>query len=387
MQNPYNSIEHRNKLRPEWGTKIQKLAEDKQVKHLQFRFFVDGYNFYLGCQEEVRIQANYVRSLYKEWAEHLTPQTPTDARVLATIGRELLRNVEESILTKVLNAELGAVDTKSLLITKADHYVNSFEFDVAEQLPYVLASYIALNRNSPEILERIKAASVIIDPYYILDFYAGRTPNIEAMKSKLWAQYKSGELDTIQHQREMKLLNEGKYRDQSGREKEIFEYQEFVESFAISRPLDQVHKAMTRFDYIKGGAFKLSEKGVDAKLMLGLFDALEEGNVDAICLFSNDGDYYPILKRIKEDQPSLPIFVAAMGDVGRISGLLKDVVGEEFVIDVKSRRPPWPEITESKVFDNAQYNRSWDEYRSDLEAEYEIIREDMDRHFIDEWKR
>jgi hypothetical protein len=385
--NPYSPLELRSKLRPEWGSNIQKLAEGKKVRPLQFRFFVDGYNFYVGCKREVKRQEKYVRSLYEEWAEHPAPPTPINAGVLAATGRELMRNAEAEILANILDTELEATNTKSLRVTEADINAESFDFGVSEKNPFVLASNIAisaLNKGSPSELERIDAASVVIDPYYILDFYAGGKPDIERMKTDLWFQRKKGKIKTVQLEEGLKLLNEGKFKRGGNKVTDLNEYQKFVESFNDSRPLDQVHHAITRFDHIEGGTFKLSEKGVDAKLMLGLFDALEENNVDAICLFSNDGDYYPILERIKEVQPSLPVFVASLGDVKRVSRPLKEAVGEKFIIDVKSRRLPWPEISESKEFEYAQYNRIIEKYYSELDAEYELIRKDMDRHFNDE---
>ena len=93
--------------------------------------------------------------------------------------------------------------------------------------------------------------------------------------------------------------------------------------------------AITRIDVASAGTISLGEKGVDAYLMLGLLDELDNSETSAMCLISNDSDYYPIVERIKETSLR-PFFLASTVPIQRVSSALRQVVGKEWIVSTTS---------------------------------------------------
>ena len=71
-------------------------------------------------------------------------------------------------------------------------------------------------------------------------------------------------------------------------------------------------------DVTNTGTVSLGEKGVDAYMMLGLLDELENTETSAVCLVSNDSDHFPIIGRIKK-LSSRPFFLGVTGPKERVS--------------------------------------------------------------------
>jgi uncharacterized LabA/DUF88 family protein len=109
----------------------------------------------------------------------------------------------------------------------------------------------------------------------------------------------------------LELVRHRKVRSRFG-VNNIGEYEQFINSFN-NRELDQTNFAVNRYDAGDDGGIWLKEKGVDAMLIMGMLDAKDDPDTDAICLFSNDSDFYPVLDRSKEES-TRPLFLAVPND-------------------------------------------------------------------------
>ncbi len=365
-KNPYSPLDPNRgigRLRSEWKERIEKFVDGKPVLPVQFRFFIDGYKFYLDCHKEASHHADYVRRLYENWSEHPTPKTPIDVEVLYSIGRGILQAAEDSITAKFIQLGTEAGET----------FIPAFDLALG-----------ALTTSSTRE-DKINTATAVIDPFYTVDIYAGEKPNIKGVQRRIWQNLKNyhgqkGDAGWELLQENSLLLQEGKYKNNSGIIKDCEEYEQFIQSFEVGRSLDQTHLAITRYDIKERGGIYLSEKGVDAKLILGLIEAKDASDTDAICLFSNDTDYYPILEWIKANTDT-PVFLAVLDGHKSVSQELKKTVGNDGIIDVNARLLPWTEIRDSSEFEIARENFSMAEYLANTEAAQKVMEEEMEEYF------
>ena len=300
-KNPYSILDTgrlSKALGSDWAEGTRVLLEGKTVHPVQFRFFVDGFNFYLRCQKEAERKAEYVLWLFENWSERPVPDIVINADVLASIGRGFLSSAEDLI---------------------ADKFIDMSE---ALDQSFVLASNIftaARRLNSPlgeTEIDRIKSASAILDPYYVVDIYAAKPPTTDELKRMILKKLrnqrgKNRESGRRLLEENLELVRHRKVRSRFG-VNNIGEYEQFINSFN-NRELDQTNFAVNRYDAGDDGGIWLKEKGVDAMLIMGMLDAKGDPDTDAICLFSNDSDFYPVLDRSKEES-TRPLFLAVPND-------------------------------------------------------------------------
>ncbi len=365
-KNPYSFLNPERRifeLHPEWGKNIQRFIKDKPVVPVQIRIFVDGFNFYLNCQREAKRKSEYVKSLYENYSKKPAPETPIDAKILAEIGRWCLVMAQIDITDKLIG--IGTNNDQSL--------ISASEINIAaHQIP--IRAKMKISYDS-EREKRISEATAIIDPYYIVDIFSGDFPNIPLIQWVLKKNLKDycgpdNDPQSLLLKENIELLHEGKYKNDKGDVRNINEYEQFIQLIESNRDLDESHRAKTRFNIGGHGGVYLSEKGVDAKLILGMLEAKDAPETDIICLFSNDSDYYPILEHIKENS-DIPTFLAVQNEYKFVSKALKETVGEENIIEIISTVMPWGDINESQEFDRLQYEEMVHESHREYEAAME----------------
>jgi hypothetical protein len=364
-KNPYSLLNPEARIyqrRPEWAERIQTLIEGKPIIPIQVRFFIDGYRFYKICQKEAKRQEEYVHWLYENWTNSTVPDIDIGPEVLNNIGRQLIRASGESIVDSLINLNLDEGDS---IILASDAVISAIE------------------ESSPKLVERINDASAIIDPFSIVDIFGGAKPNIRDIQRRLWQdlhdyQGTKGDRGWKSIEENLKLLSEGKFRDKYNKIRNIEEYSQFINGFDVDAKLDQAHLAITKYQ-IEGGRVALNEKGVDAKLILALIDAMDEKAADAMCLFTNDTDYYPVIERIKENT-HIPVFLATLDGDYRLSRELRQIVGEEKIVNVNARRVPWPEVSDSPVFELAEHQDYMYQFNEEMEERYKIIEAEWDEY-------
>lgn len=349
---------------PDWAEKIQGLIEGKPVHSVQFRFYVDGYRFYQDCEHEAKRQAGYVRWLFDNWSKKPVPDLPINSDVLAAVGRQILQRAERCIAERFI--EMGAATGQTFILAT----------DVAVD---------AVGKITPDIVERVNEASAILDPFYTVDIYAAKQPSVDDFQRRIKYALKyyrgtKGDSGWKRLEENYRLVEEGRYKNRFGTVRDFSEYEQFISQFEGGKAMEQTHLALCRYGAGDDGGLWQKEKGVDAMLFMGLFDAKNDPDTDAICLFSNDSDYYPILDRIKEETPR-PLFLAVLDDGKSVSKMLRRAVGDDFVVKVKTNFLPWQKIAESREFMAAQDLNRMLEYEAEMEAKWEVIEAELDAHF------
>ena len=379
-KNPYSHLDYgaMKKNNPNRAKRLQTLLESKAVHPAQFHFFVDGFNFFLRCQKEAERHADYVQWLFENWSDdYPTPDVKIDARVLAGVGRTLLYNAQSHITEQFI--EMGK-EVGHAFVSASDVFLAALWDDKSW-----------MNRE----IEKVKDASAILDSYYIVDLFAAKPPSTKAIKRKISDKLKyyrgqEGDSGWRLLEENLELADERKVKNRFGRINDIGKYEQFIDHFN-QRGLDRTNLAINRYDIGDDGGFWLKEKGVDAMLIMGMFDAKNDRETDAICLFSNDSDFYPVLQRIKEDT-TRPLFLAVIDDGKPISKMLEQSVGEESVIKIKvNHNPSWPNWTDRdlEVYDGLEMTVSnveaMDQMQEEMDASWASYETMMDAEFEARW--
>jgi len=371
-KNPHSALDPNGGLAqkfPAWGEKIQNLIKEKPVYPAQFQFFIDGYHFFLNCQHEARRQVEYVSWLFENWSEKPVPDLKIDSIALAKVGHQLLGRAQGCI---------------------AERFV---EMGNATDQTYILATEItvgAMGKVSPAIVKRTKEASAILDPFYTVDIYAAEVPSVAAFQRRIedaMKNYRGKRGDRCWEllKENHSLVTNGRFKNQFG-EVNFNEYEKFITHFEGGKAMGQTHLALYRYGTADDGGLWMKEKGVDALLIMGLIDAKDDPGMDAMCLFSNDSDFYPVLDRIKEET-SQPLFLAVLDDGRYVSKMLTHSVGDDRVVKVKTtleHYPSWMDLEEDLIaFDAAQYEKWQVECWKEQAVEWETIQDDLDARLKD----
>ncbi len=194
----------------------------------------------------------------------------------------------------------------------------------------------------------IRECDGLVNTLTVMKVFAGRPPNPQSLRRQFKRalnsnRYEEGSAGYSLLIENIELSSEGKMKTVFERNPISFsDYDDFLTDLVKygeeeERKSHSLTYAITRIDVADAGTVSIREKGVDAHLMLSLLDELEESETSAICLISNDSDYYPIIDRAKKTS-SKPFFLGSLVPNQYISSSLRRSVGDEWIVSVNSMK-------------------------------------------------
>jgi hypothetical protein len=320
------------------------LIGSKKRIPLKISFFIDAYHFLLSCRrltEEKRYY--YVKGLGRD---HIPTDVgfrdlPIEPETAAT-GHAILDSLSRKIVDRMVQLSEKELGLSLYWLGRSEKSRIVWESALGDD------EWIASEKKA------IESADAVVDLEQTYNVYAGKPPTKSYLKRVYKNKLREGNIDegSFAHQlltENIKLAEDRKLKTSFKNDPlNLDEYENFLEeltkNYAFEDDSGSQHYAneddrgshrlglgVTRVDVANTGTVSLGEKGVDAYLMLGLLDELENSETSAICLISNDSDHYPIVERMKE-QSSRPFFLGVTGPKKRVSSSLRSTVGDEWIV-------------------------------------------------------
>lgn len=315
--------------------KINSLRSRKEIVPLRIVLFVDGWHFRLACETITKEKKNmWVKS--KQSHGFGTPSHPSTLPIapeLSWTGLAILESIANKISQRMIDLVTSELGQK--LVPAYPRWTLSD-----------MESQVEIKRR----LNQMEECDALVDEIQLLKIYAAEPPSPTDLRKKFQGALNSGRYE--KGSRGYNLLKENielaakrKLKPwHNKRPRNFEEYERFLHDlvhFTSRKESDENHQikfAITRIDvhtHPETHGVTISEKGVDANLILGLLDELKNSKTSAMCLISNDSDYYPIVERIKETS-TRPFFLGSTIPARTISSALRQTVGDEWIISVTS---------------------------------------------------
>jgi uncharacterized LabA/DUF88 family protein len=93
----------------------------------------------------------------------------------------------------------------------------------------------------------------------------------------------------------------------------------------------RVREGVRKVQACRSGKVTQQEKGVDTVLTIAGCDAAADPELQWVCLFTNDGDYVPLVDRLRASGKA--VFLAALCNPERLSSALVERIGRTKVSD------------------------------------------------------
>jgi hypothetical protein len=311
------------------------LIGNKKRVPLKISFFIDAYHFLLSCRRlTVEKQYYYVKGMGRDHIPNYVRfgDLPIEPETAAT-GHAILDSLSRKIVDRIVQQSEKELGLSLYWLGRSEKSRIVWESALGDD------EWIASEKKA------IESTDAVVDLEQTYNVYAGKSPTKSYLKHVYKRELDGGTIDegSLAHQlltENIKLAEERKLKTAFQNDPlSLGAYENFLEELTKNyaheddRGSHRLGLGITRVDVANTGTVSLGEKGVDAYLMLGLLDELENSETSAICLISNDSDHYPIVERMKE-QSSRPFFLGVTGDKKYVSSPLRNAVGNEWIVSL-----------------------------------------------------
>jgi hypothetical protein len=313
------------------------LIESKKHIPLKISYFIDAYHFFLNCQQLTKEKQDYY--VKGKGRGHIPNDVgfgdlPTEPENAAT-GHAILDSLSRKIVDRMV--QLSEKELGLSLYWSGRSEKNRVAFESA--LGLLDDEWMASTMNA------IESADAVVNLEQTYNVYAGKSPTKSDLKRVYERELRNPNIKegSRAYQRlteNIKLAEKRKLKIAFQSEPTSLDaYESFLEELTKNYVLEddrgshRLEFGITLVNVTNTGMVGLKEKGVDAHLMLGLLDELENSETSAICLISNDNDYYPIVDRMKK-QSSRPFFLGVTDPKKFIAAQLRSSVGNKWIVSL-----------------------------------------------------
>lgn len=322
------SIDFDDPRYPEYEEEFEKIVSSKSIIPLKIVFFIDAWHFRLACRQ-LTIQKKKIE----------IENSRRDG--LFFDPKKLNIDVELSATGHMLRDYFGIEITNRMVNLTSKHLKRNL-------LPIPKMELKIYPNQFKKLCSDIRECDGLVNTLTVMKVFAGRPPNPQSLRRQFKRalnsnRYEEGSAGYSLLIENIELSSEGKMKTVFERNPISFsDYDDFLTDLVKygeeeERKSHSLTYAITRIDVADAGTVSIREKGVDAHLMLSLLDELEESETSAICLISNDSDYYPIIDRAKKTS-SKPFFLGSLVPNQYISSSLRRSVGDEWIVSVNSMK-------------------------------------------------
>lgn len=317
----------------------EKLTANLEPVPTRVRFYVDGYRAKLIGEDLWERGLRAFRDLLKEHIASGKLDEDAAGQTYARYARDKRYAVTARLLSfAIAYAELDVIDQLEAKSHRDGRPVfpNSYLVNISNpwELDGLEGNLIAA-LSGTQISDDQIAAAQYLDVTCDGKVFAPGKVNRGAEISKL-----KNRLETCPHdeqdllRKNIDLIKQGCYQAETSRAPTNFgETEAFVD--LLAQEIGKISQLGVYNIYRGYGGIKgLKEKGVDCDLIMAAMDDLHGDLVDTFVFLTHDGDFAPLLRRIKAEGKEVFLAGLSQSEKGRVSGRLQDAIKPNKLIDL-----------------------------------------------------